>query len=142
MRHRCAGRQFGRNSGHRKALFRSLVTSFFEHERIETTEAKAKEIQPMTEEMITLGKKGDLSAIRQAASFIRSRDVVIRLFKEIAPRFATRHGGYTRLVKTRRRLGDGAEMAILELIDYKMVKKEKTTPSKHEGGKETKTAGS
>lgn len=142
MRHRCAGRQFGRNSGHRKALFRSLVTSFFEHERIETTEAKAKEIQPMTEEMITLGKKGDLSAIRQAASFIRSRDVVNRLFKEIAPRFATRHGGYTRLVKTRRRLGDGAEMAILELIDYKMVKKEKTTPSKHEGGKETKTAGS
>ncbi len=142
MRHRCAGRQFGRNSGHRKALFRSLVTSFFEHERIETTEAKAKEIQPMTEEMITLGKKGDLSAIRQAASFIRSRDVVNRLFKEIAPRFATRNGGYTRLVKTRRRLGDGAEMAILELIDYKMVKKEKTTPSKPEGKTETKTAGS
>ncbi len=142
MRHRCAGRQFGRNSGHRKALFRSLVTSFFEHERIETTEAKAKEIQPMTEEMITLGKKGDLSAIRQAASFIRSRDVVNRLFKEIAPRFATRNGGYTRLVKTRRRLGDGAEMAILELIDYKMVKKEKTTPSKPEGKTETKMAGS
>jgi large subunit ribosomal protein L17 len=142
MRHRCAGRQFGRNSGHRKALFRSLVTSFFEHERIETTEAKAKEIQPMTEEMITLGKKGDLSAIRQAASFIRSRDVVNRLFKEIAPRFATRNGGYTRLVKTRIRLGDGAEMAILELIDFKMVKKEKGTPSKPEGGTETKTAGS
>lgn len=119
-----------------------MVTSFFEHERIETTEAKAKEIQPMTEEMITLGKKGDLSAIRQAASFIRSRDAVNRLFKEIAPRFATRNGGYTRLVKTRRRLGDGAEMAILELIDYKMVKKEKTAPSKPEGGAETKTAGS
>ncbi|MBI1824334.1 MAG: 50S ribosomal protein L17 [Nitrospirae bacterium] len=141
MRHKCAGRQFGRNSGHRKALFRSLVTSFFEHERIETTEAKAKEIQPMTEEMITLGKRGDLHAVRQAASFIRSKDVVHRLFKEIAPRFTSRNGGYTRLVKTRRRLGDGAEMAILELIDYKMVKKEKSVPSKPEGEHDTKTAG-
>ena len=125
MRHKCAGRQFGRNTGHRKALFRSLVTSFFAHERIETTEAKAKEIQPMTEQMITLGKQGDLHARRQALSFIRDKDVVARLFKDVAPRFSSRNGGYTRLVKTRRRLGDGAEMAILELIDFKPVKKEK-----------------
>lgn len=124
MRHKCAGRQFGRNSGHRKALFRSLVTSFFAHERIETTEAKAKEIQPMTEQMITLGKQGDLHSRRQALSFMRDKDVVARLFKDIAPRFSSRAGGYTRVVKTRRRLGDGAEMAIIELIDYKMPKKE------------------
>lgn len=124
MRHKCAGRQFGRNSSHRKALFRSLVTSFFAHERIETTEAKAKEIQPMTEQMITLGKQGDLHARRQALSFIRDKDVVARLFKDIAPRFSSRTGGYTRVVKTRRRLGDGAEMAIIELIDYKMPAKE------------------
>ncbi|MHB8482566.1 MAG: 50S ribosomal protein L17 [Nitrospiria bacterium] len=132
MRHKCAGRQFGRNPGHRKALFRSLVTSFFEHERIETTEAKAKEMRTFTEQMITLGKKGDLHARRQALSFIRDKDVVSRLFKEISPRFSSRNGGYTRLVKTRRRLGDGAEMAILELIDYKMVKKEKDSPTKPE----------
>ena len=140
MRHKCAGRQFGRNPGHRKALFRSLVTSFFEHERIETTEAKAKEMRPFTEQMISLGKKGDLHARRQALSFIRDKDVVSRLFKDIAPRFSTRNGGYTRLVKTRRRLGDGAEMAILELIDYQMVKKEKTVPAKPAA--ENKTAGS
>jgi large subunit ribosomal protein L17 len=138
MRHRTAGRQFGRNSSHRKALFRSLVTTFFKHERIETTAAKAKEIQPMTEQMITLGKRGDLHAIRQAASFIRSREIVQRLFKEIAPRYSDRKGGYTRLVKTRRRLGDGADMAILELIDYKMVKKEKSAETKSETGAGTK----
>ena len=139
MRHKCAGRQFGRNPGHRKALFRSLVTSFFEHERIETTEAKAKEMRTFTEQMITLGKRGDLHARRQALSFIRDKDVVARLFKEVAPRFSARNGGYTRLVKTRRRLGDGAEMAILELIDYKMVKKEKDLPTKPET--ENKPAG-
>jgi large subunit ribosomal protein L17 len=140
MRHKCAGRQFGRNSGHRKALFRSLVTSFFEHERIETTEAKAKEIRTFTEEMITLGKRGDLHARRQAASFILKKDVVARLFKDIAPRFATRNGGYTRLVKTRRRHGDGAEMAILELIDYQKAQKEKLPASETEKKPETKTA--
>ncbi|MBI1819882.1 MAG: 50S ribosomal protein L17 [Nitrospirae bacterium] len=140
MRHKCSGRQFGRNSGHRKALFRSLVTSFFEHERIETTEAKAKEIRTFTEEMITLGKRGDLHARRQAASFILKKDVVSRLFKDIAPRFATRNGGYTRLVKTRRRHGDGAEMAILELVDYQKVQKEKLPASETEKKSETKTA--
>jgi len=111
------GRQFGRNSSHRKALFRNLVTSLLEHERIETTEAKAKEIRGVAEKIITLGKKGDLASKRMAMSYIRSRDVVAKLFDNIAPRVAERNGGYTRIIKTRIRLGDSAPMAILELVD-------------------------
>lgn len=117
MRHRLAGRQFGRNSSHRKALFRNLVTSLLEHGHIETTEAKAKELQGIADKMITLGKKGDLSAKRMALSYIMSRDVVAKLFDEIAPRSAERNGGYTRVMKTRVRLGDSAPMAIIELVD-------------------------
>jgi len=117
MRHRLAGRQFGRNSSHRKALFRNLVTSLLEHGHIETTEAKAKELQGIADKMITLGKKGDLSAKRMALSYIMSRDVVAKLFDEIAPRSADRAGGYTRVMKTRVRLGDSAPMAIIELVD-------------------------
>lgn len=117
MRHRLAGRQFGRNSSHRKALFRNLVTSLLEHGHIETTEAKAKELQGIADKMITLGKKGDLSAKRMALSYIMSRDVVAKLFDEIAPRSADRPGGYTRVMKTRVRLGDSAPMAIIELVD-------------------------
>ena len=117
MRHRLAGRQFGRNSSHRKALFRNLVTSLLEHGHIETTEAKAKELRGIADKMITLGKKGDLSAKRMALSYIMSRDVVAKLFDEIAPRCADRHGGYTRVMKTRVRLGDSAPMAIIELVD-------------------------
>ena len=117
MRHRLAGRQFGRNSSHRKALFRNLVTSLLEHGHIETTEAKAKELQGIADKMITLGKKGDLSAKRMALSYIMSRDVVAKLFDEIAPRSAERNGGYTRVMKTRVRLGDSASMAIIELVD-------------------------
>jgi len=111
------GRQFGRNSSHRKAMFRSLVTSLIEHEKIETTEAKAKEIRGIAEKMITLGKKGDLHAKRMAMSFIRSRDVVAKLFNDVAGRVANRDGGYTRIVKTRVRFGDSAPMAVLELVD-------------------------
>jgi large subunit ribosomal protein L17 len=117
MRHRLAGRQFGRNSSHRKALFRNLVTSLLEHGHIETTEAKAKELRSIADKMITLGKKGDLSAKRMALSYIQSRDVVAKLFGEIAPRSAERNGGYTRVIKTRVRLGDSAPMAIIELVD-------------------------
>jgi large subunit ribosomal protein L17 len=117
MRHRLAGRQFGRNSSHRKALFRNLVTSLLEHGHIETTEAKAKELRGIADKMITLGKKGDLSAKRMALSYIQSRDVVAKLFSEIAPRSAERNGGYTRVIKTRVRLGDSAPMAIIELVD-------------------------
>jgi large subunit ribosomal protein L17 len=117
MRHGCAGRQFGRDSGHRKALLRMLVTSLLKNEKIETTTAKAKEIRPLAEKMITLAKRGDLHARRQALSFIHDEAVVTGLFTQIAPRFASRNGGYTRIVPTRNRAGDAAPMAVIELIE-------------------------
>ena len=116
MRHRKKGRQLGRQTKHRWALFRSLVTSLLEHERIETTEAKAKEIRGFTDRMITLGKKGTLPARRQALAFIRSKDVVSKLFSDVAGRFINRPGGYTRMVKTRRRIGDAAKLVAIELV--------------------------
>ena len=117
MRHACAGRQFGRDSSHRKALLRMLVTALLKNEKIETTVAKAKEMRPLAEKMITLGKRGDLHARRQALSFIHDETVVSGLFANIAPRFATRNGGYTRIVLTRNRPGDAAPMAVIELIE-------------------------
>jgi len=116
VRHRKKGRQLGRQTKHRWALFRSLVTSLLEHERIETTEAKAKEIRGFTDRMITLGKKGTLPARRQALAFIRSKDVVSKLFSDVAGRFNNRPGGYTRMVKTRRRIGDAAKLVAIELV--------------------------
>jgi len=116
VRHRKKGRQLGRQTKHRWALFRSLVTSLLEHERIETTEAKAKEIRGFADRMITLGKEGSLPARRQALSFLRSKDVVSKLFSDVAIRFKDRPGGYTRMVKTRRRIGDAAEMVAIELV--------------------------
>ena len=110
MRHRKKGRQLGRNTSHRRALFRSLVTSLLEHERIETTEAKAKEIRGFTDRMITLGKRGDLPARRRALGFLLSKTTVSKLFSEVAARFRDRPGGYTRIIKTRRRVGDAAEL--------------------------------
>jgi large subunit ribosomal protein L17 len=97
-------------------LYRSLVTSLLEHERIETTEAKAKEIRGFTDRMITLGKEGGLPARRRALSFLRSKDVVSKLFSDVAGRFRERNGGYTRIIKTRRRVGDAAEMVAIELV--------------------------
>ena len=117
MRHGCAGRQFGRNSGHRKALLRMLITSLLKNEKIETTSAKAKELRPLAEKMITLAKRGDLHARRQALSVIQDDAVVGNLFTEIAPRFATRNGGYTRIIPTRTRPGDAAPMAVIELVE-------------------------
>jgi len=117
MRHRLKGRQFGRNTSHRKALFRSLVTSLIQHEKIETTLAKAKELRGIADRMITLGKRGDLHSKRLALSYIRSRDVVTKLFDDIAKRSANRPGGFTRIVPTRVRYGDSAEMAVIELVD-------------------------
>ncbi len=117
MRHRVSGCPLGRNRSHRRALFRNLVTSFLRYERIETTEAKGKEIRSLADRMITLGKRGDLHARRQAAAYLFDRRVVTHLFSEIAPRFADRAGGYTRLIKTRVRYGDGAPMVILELSE-------------------------
>jgi large subunit ribosomal protein L17 len=117
MRHGCAGRQFGRNSGHRKALLRMLVTALLKNEKIETTTAKAKEIRPLAEKMITLAKRGDLHARRQALAFIQDEVVVSSLFAQIAPRFTSRNGGYTRIVPTRTRPGDAAPMAVIELVE-------------------------
>lgn len=116
MRHRKKGRQLGRNTKHRRALFRSLVTSLLEHERVETTEAKAKEVRGFTDRMITLGKRGDLPARRRALGFLRSKEVVSKLFDEVAGRFRDRNGGYTRIIKTRRRVGDAAVMVAIELV--------------------------
>jgi len=116
VRHRKKGRQLGRQTKHRWALFRSLVTSLLDHERIETTEAKAKEIRGFTERMITLGKEGTLPARRRALGFLRSKTVVSKLFSDVAGRFKDRPGGYTRIVKTRRRIGDGGEMVAIELV--------------------------
>lgn len=116
MRHRKKGRQLGRNTKHRRALFRNLVTSLLEHERIETTEAKAKEARGFAERMITLGKEGTLHARRRALSFLQSKSVVSKLFMDLAGRFHEREGGYTRMIRTRRRTGDAAEMVALELI--------------------------
>jgi large subunit ribosomal protein L17 len=129
MRHGCAGRQFGRDSSHRKALLRMLVTALLKNEKIETTTAKAKEIRPLVEKMITLGKRGDLHARRQAISFIHDEAVVSSLFSEIAPRFSSRNGGYTRIVPTRSRPGDAAPMAVLELVERKKTE-EGVAPSK------------
>ena len=116
MRHKKRGRQLGRDTKHRGMLFRNLVTSLLDHERIETTEAKAKEIRGIADRMITLGKESTLAARRRAAAYLMSRKIVGKLFSEIAPRFTGRAGGYTRLIKTRIRQGDGARMAVVELV--------------------------
>jgi len=116
VRHRKKGRQLGRQTKHRWALFRSLVTSLLEHERIETTEAKAKEIRGFTDRMISLGKQGTLPARRRALSFLRSKEIVTKLFGDVAARFKDRPGGYTRMIKTRQRIGDAAELVAIELV--------------------------
>lgn len=126
MRHRKKGRQLGRQTKHRGALFRNLVTSLLDRERIETTGAKAKEIRGFTDRMITLGKEGTLSARRRALGFIRSKAVVSKLFGDVATRFKDRSGGYTRIIKTRRRIGDAAEMVAIELVS----RQEPTTKKK------------
>jgi len=118
MRHQRAGRKLGRDSAHRKALYANLTASLIEHGRIKTTVAKAKEVRPVAEEMITLGRRGDVPARRQALKFLRSQDVVHKLFIEVGPRFSDRPGGYSRIVKLGPRQGDAAEMAYLELVDY------------------------
>ncbi|HEV3407310.1 MAG TPA: 50S ribosomal protein L17 [Gaiellaceae bacterium] len=118
MRHRKAGRKLGRDRDHRRALYANLAVALFDHGRIKTTEAKAKEVRPLAEQMITLGKRGDVSAHRQAVAFLRSKPIAHKLFAEIAPRFADRPGGYTRIVKIGPRSGDAAEMVYLELVDY------------------------
>jgi large subunit ribosomal protein L17 len=132
MRHRVDGRLFGRTANQRKALLKVLVTSLLEHERIETTVAKAKEVRKIAEKIITLGVRGDLHAKRLAFSYVSNRAAVSKLFGEIAPRFSGRNGGYLRIVQTRNRVNDSAPMAVLEFVDFENMRKSKET-------KETKT---
>jgi large subunit ribosomal protein L17 len=117
MRHRVAGVKLNRSPAHRRALFRNLVTALLDHEAVRTTDAKAKELRRWGDRMITLGKQGTLSARRRAASLINSRMVVKKLFDEIAPRYAKRNGGYTRVVKLGVRLGDAAAISMVELVE-------------------------
>lgn len=117
MRHRVAGRKFDRPSDERRALFRMLVADLMRHERLHTTEAKAKEVRPIAEKMITLGKDGTVNARRRAMAYVNDKRVVEKIFGEIAPRFAARPGGYTRIIKLGPRNGDGASMAQIELVD-------------------------
>ncbi len=116
MRHRKKGRSLSRSPSHRKALLRNMATSLFEHERITTTTARAKELRPYAERLITLAKRGDLHARRMAARRIADRGVLGKLFDDIAPRYAERPGGYTRILKLGNRKGDAAEMALIELV--------------------------
>lgn len=125
MRHLVKGKKLRRNTAQRRALLRNLVTSFLEKERINTTLAKAKATRPLAEKMITLARKNTLHARRRALRFIYKKPVVKKLFEELGPRFSERPGGYTRIVKVGPRTGDGAEMAILELIGSEFKKKEK-----------------
>ena len=118
MRQDRAGKKLGRDSAHRKALYSNLAGSLIEHGRIKTTVAKAKAVRPIAEKMITLGRRGDLAARRQALAYLRSNDIVHILFAEVAPRFTDRPGGYTRITKLGPRAGDAAEMAYLEFVDY------------------------
>jgi large subunit ribosomal protein L17 len=120
MRHGNSGRRLGRTTSHREAMFRNLVTSFLNHEKITTTDAKAKEIRSVAEKMITLGKRGDLHSLRQAASYIREKSTVTKLFSTIAPRYKDRSGGYTRIVKLGIRQGDAASLSLIELVEEEM----------------------
>jgi large subunit ribosomal protein L17 len=140
MRHRKAGRKLNRSSSHRLMMLRNMVTSLLEHERIETTEAKAKEVRSLAERLITLGKRGDLHARRQALSVINSKTVTHKLFNDIAPRFAGRNGGYTHIFKTRNRPGDGAALAIVELIPPQVQEVPEKTSKKPAAKKKEKAA--
>lgn len=117
MRHRKAGLKLGRTSSHRDAMFRNMVTSLFKHDRIKTTDVKAKELRRWADKMITLAKRGDLHARRQALAIIREKDVVHKLFAEATERYSGRQGGYTRVVKMGYRPGDSAQIALIELVD-------------------------
>jgi large subunit ribosomal protein L17 len=142
MRHLKAGRKLGRTSSHRLATMRNMVTSLLQHEKIETTDAKAKELRPLTEKMVTLGKRGDLHARRLAMRVIRDESVAKKLFDDIAPRFKDRAGGYTRILKVGRRHGDNAPVSIIELvvlgkqIEEKKLARETKAKAKKEKKKE------
>lgn len=133
VRHKVAGRGFGRNTNQRKALLRGLVTSLFEHLKIETTVAKAKEAKKIAERVITLGKKGDLHSRRIAISLLPNKGIITKLFNAITPKLTNRNSGYLRIVRSRCRAGDNSSMAILEFVDYDSLvekKKEKENTKK------------
>ncbi len=130
MRHRKAGVKLNRTSSHRDAMFRNMVTSLFKHERIRTTDVKAKELRRWADNLITLAKRGDVHARRQALSIIREKDVVHKLFAEAAERYGAVSGGYTRIVKLGRRPGDAAPISLIELLSPEVDKKKKKTKKK------------
>jgi len=138
MRHRNAGLKLGRNTSHRRALLRNLVTSILLNDRVQTTITKAKATRPIVEKMITLGKRGDLHARRQAAAYLMTPESVTRLFATVAPRYGSRNGGYLRIVRTGQRQGDAAEMAYIELLgaeqelDAKAAKRAEARTKKQE----------
>jgi large subunit ribosomal protein L17 len=143
MRHKEAGWKLGRNTSHRRSLLRNLVTSLIIEERIETTVTKAKAMRPNVEKMITLGKRGDLAARRQAAAYLMTREAVNKLFDTIGPRFGDRNGGYLRIVRTGWNKGDGAEKAFIELLGSEKVldeKRQKRAEARAKRAAETKKA--
>ena len=125
MRHRNAGYKLGRNTSHRRALLRNLVTSILMEDRVETTVTKAKAARPHVEKLITLGKKGDVHSRRQALAYLQTREAVTRLFEIVAPRYGDRNGGYLRIMRSGFQRGDGAEKAFIELLGAEQVLDEK-----------------
>jgi large subunit ribosomal protein L17 len=140
MRHRVNTRKFGRTSAHRLSMFRNMVSSLLEHEKLETTHEKAREVGRLAERMISLGKRGDLHARRQALRVVRGREVQAKLFGELAERFADRSGGYTRVLRTRRRHGDAAEMSIVALLEPTAASAAKAPKEKGEKAPRKKAA--
>ena len=145
MRHRKAGTKLGRNSSHRRAMFRNMVTSLFKHEQLETTDAKARQLRPLAEKMITLAKRGDLHARRQALEYMKDKTVTHKLFEETKDRYLDRQGGYVRIVKKGLRKGDRAPISIIQLLQEdeskkKEKKKKKASPSVSGSGSKTKKA--
>src|SRR5580700_7038532 len=143
MRHKVAGWKLGRNTSHRRSLLRNLVTSLIVEERIETTVPKAKAMRPLVEKMITLGKRGDLSARRQAGAYLMTKAAVTKLFDTVAPRLGDREGGYLRIVRTGWNKGDGADKAFLELLGSEKVideKREKRAEARAKRAAEAKKA--
>lgn len=135
MRHQKAGRRLGRNSSHRRAMFRNMVTSLLKHEQIETTDAKAKQMRPVVEKMITLAKRGDLHARRQALGYMKDKTTTHKVFEELKNRYLDRQGGYIRIVKKGKRKGDGAPISVVQLLpgdesDKKKPKRGKVGVSK------------
>lgn len=135
MRHRKAGRKLGRDSSHRKAMLRNMVTSLLKHEQLETTDAKAKQLRPVAEKMITLAKRGDLHARRQALSYLKDKGMTHRLFEDLKERYLDRQGGYVRIVRKGNRKGDGAPVSVIQLLPTEEGKK------KGKKGKAPKSAG-